>query len=97
MNSYESNAGSDRENFLILRGEMQALRAECEHSAKSQGQRIGALEQMSKSREDRMELLRGRVEKLDSDMRVSQARLNTIWGGVTGALVVIELFRALVQ
>lgn len=92
MNNYESSPES---NSLILRGEMQALRLECEHSAKEQGQRIGSLEQQARSLEDRMELLRSRIERLDSDMRVSQARLSTIWGAATGLIVVSEIIRLL--
>lgn len=81
--------------ILILKGQLQALRLECEHSAREQGGRIGGLEQQRQSQEDRMEMLRTRVERLDSDMRVSQARLSTIWGAATGIVVLVELFRLL--
>lgn len=85
----------DRDDILVLQGEMKALRLECQHSAETQGQRIGALEQATRSQEDRLELLRSRIERLDSDMRVSQARLSTVWGAVTGSVVILEIFRML--
>lgn len=91
MNSnYDS---STENNFLILKGELNALRLECDHSSKEQGQRIGAIEQRGQSLEDRMELLRSRIERLDAEMRVSQARLSTIWGATTGILVLVQIFR----
>lgn len=95
MSYSSSQPQPHNEHIQILRGEIQGLRLECEHSAREQGARIGTLEQQRQSQEDRMEMLRSRVERLDSDMRVSQARLSTIWGAATGIVVIVELFRLL--
>jgi len=83
-NHHLPDSGIDTQ-IAILRGELQALRNEYQYSAKSQGERLGQFElrQATQERE---------INRLNTELRVTIARLTTLGGIITIALGLIQFW-----
>lgn len=71
--------------IAVLRGQIQGLTNEFRFSSKSQGERLGDLESQSRSQQQE-------IAELRAEIKVLMARMSTIGGGASLALLLIQIW-----